>query len=87
MADPTDQHSDAHIEANNTPAPADEADQFPPVINARPEEEKKNQPEYLGDKADEAVERMENNGPPLSDEAEQLLEQGIRDIHDAAEGE
>lgn len=62
--------------------------QFPGADDARPREEKKNQPHYLGDKVDRAVHRMEEEGEPMSERAQALVEEGeaeLRRIVDDAE--
>lgn len=61
-----------------------EVAQFPSADDTRPEEEKKNQPHYLGDKVDEAVHRMEEKGEPMSDAAQRLVEEGKAAIDEAA---
>lgn len=64
----------------------EEGAEFPRAGDARPREEKKNQPHYLGDKVDESVRRMEEEGTPMSEHAEELLDEAERKIHQAAEG-
>ncbi|MDQ4079035.1 MAG: hypothetical protein M3220_22680 [Chloroflexota bacterium] len=65
---------------------AEEGAEFPRATDARPREQKKNQPHYIGDKVDRTVERMQEEGTEMSDEAEALLEEGreeLREIGDS----
>lgn len=52
----------------------EEGVEFPRSDDARPRESKKNQPHYLGDKVDNAVERMVEGGDPLPDETQDVIE-------------
>ncbi len=63
----------------------DEGAEFPSATDTRSREEQKNQPHYLGDKVDDAVHRMEEEGTPMSDHAEELLAEAERKIHEVAD--
>jgi hypothetical protein len=55
------------------------------VTGVKSREEEKNQPEYLGDMADAAVARLEENGPEMSPAAEELLQEGRDELHGLVE--
>ncbi|MGH2543499.1 MAG: hypothetical protein ACRDIB_11900 [Ardenticatenaceae bacterium] len=62
--------------------PSGEDAEFPRTDDTRSREETDNRPHYLGDKVDAAVERMEEEGTPMSDKAERLLQQGKEALDD-----